>query len=489
MFRFLLVSLNIDAILQETTIHRRRQKLSSITEGLGLGDAYGATLGRIKGQGGEKARLGMAALMWISHSERPLKVDELRHALAVEIGSPNLNADNVPSISTLLACCQGLIVVEKEGSTVRLIHSTLQEYLRAHPGLFGSAHSAMAETCLSYLNSQQVKALSTNSSPDLHDTPVLEYSSVYWGVHAKKDLSDRAKLLALKLFDDYNSHISTKILLEAQKPYCYAVDLQKPSLFSGLHWASFFGIVEIVAGLVEIEDCDINRADFMGNTPLHWAAGRGHEGVVRTLLRRDDVNLNKPDNYGRTPLWWAAYNGHEGVAEILLGRDGVNPDKLDNYGRTSLWWAAQNGYGGVVKILLGRDDVSPGNPDINSQTPLLCAAYNGHEGVVEILLGRDDVDPNKSDNNGRAPLWWAARNGHEGVVKILLGRDGVNPNKPDNGGRTPLWRAACYGHGGVVEILLGRGDVNPNNPDNDGQTLLGWAARNGHGGVVKMLLG
>src|ERR1700761_3723587 len=125
--RFLLVSLNIDAILQETTIHRRRQKLNAMTDGMGLGDAYGATLDRIKGQGGEKARLGIATLMWISHAERPLKPDELCHALAVEIGSPNLNSDNVPSIGTLLACCQGLVTIEKEASSVRLIHFTLQE--------------------------------------------------------------------------------------------------------------------------------------------------------------------------------------------------------------------------------------------------------------------------------------------------------------------------------------------------------------------------
>ena len=79
-----------------------------MTDGLGLGDAYDATLSRIKGQGGERSRLGMAALMWISHAERPLKPDELCHALAVEIGSPNFNIDNVPSIGTLLSrtCCR-----------------------------------------------------------------------------------------------------------------------------------------------------------------------------------------------------------------------------------------------------------------------------------------------------------------------------------------------------------------------------------------------
>jgi len=485
--RFLLVSLNIDAVLQETTIHRRRQKLNAMTDGLGLGYAYGATLGRIKRQSGERARLGMAALMWISHAERPLKVDELCHALAVEIGSPNLNTDNVPSIGTLLACCQGLFVVEKEASTVRLIHFTLQEYFRAHPDLFGATHSAIAETCLSYLNSQQVKALST-SSPDLLDTPFLRYSSVYWGVHAKRDLSDRAKLLALKLFDDYDHHVSIKILLEAHNIYWYPVGSDKPSLFRGLPCASFFGIVEIVASFVEIESCDINQIGSFCETPLHWATWGGHEGVVKTLLGRDDINPDEPDNDGQTPLHWAGLRGHEGVVKVLLGRDDVNPDKPDNDGQTPLHWAADEGHKGVVKVLLGRDDVNPDKPDNYGQTPLCRAADGGHEGVVKVLLGRDDVNPDKPDIDGRTPLQFAARWGDDGVVKALLGRGDVNPDKPDNDSQTPLHWAARWGHEGVVKALLGRDDVNPDKPDNDGETPLHFAARNGREGVVKILL-
>jgi len=406
--RFLLVSLSIDAILQETTIHRRRQKLREMTDGLGLEDAYSATLGRIKGQGGEREKLGMAALMWISHSERPLKANELCHALAVEIGQPNLNVDNVPSMGTLLACCQGLVVVEKEVSTVRLIHFTLQEYLRARSGPPDAAHSTIAETCLSYLNSTQVKAFSIFPFPDLHETPFLGYSSLYWGVHAKGHISDRTKRLALKLFDGYHRHISARILLEAQEMYLYGMDFDEPSLFSGLHCASFFGIVEIVVCLLEMEGCDINQMDFMGNTPLHWASWNGHGGVVKTLLGRDDVNSDKPGNRGRTPLWRAASNGHEGVVKMLLGRDVVNLDKPDYYGETPLWRAAANGY----------------------------------ERVVKMLLGRDDVNPDKPCNYGQTPLWRAAANGHEGVVKMLLERDGINPDKPDKGGQTPLTMAA-----------------------------------------------
>ena len=39
------------------------RKLSAMTNGLGLGNAYGAKLGRIKEQGGRKVRLSIAGLM------------------------------------------------------------------------------------------------------------------------------------------------------------------------------------------------------------------------------------------------------------------------------------------------------------------------------------------------------------------------------------------------------------------------------------------
>jgi len=178
-------------------------------------------------------------------------------------------------------------------------------------------------------------------------------------MHARRDLSDCAKLLALKLFNDYSNHISTKVLLKTQFPHSHFVDPDEPAMFSGLHCVSMFGIVEMVASLAGVEGCDINQEDCLGNPPLMWAARNGHEGVVKTLLELGDVNPDKPGNYDRTPLWWAALNGHEGVAKILLGRDDVNPQKPDNNDQTPISCAAENGHGRVVKILLERDNVNP----------------------------------------------------------------------------------------------------------------------------------
>ena len=167
----------------------------------------------------------------------PLSPDELCHALAIELGSTDFNASNIPSIVTLVSCCQGLITVDKEESTVRLIHFTLREYISAHPDIFSRPHSAIAEICLTYLNSSQIKALPADSFADLstfiHDEPFLEYCSMYRGAHAKKELSDYAKSLASQLFKEYDGHISTALLLG--NLWRVPEDSYQGSLWSGLH--------------------------------------------------------------------------------------------------------------------------------------------------------------------------------------------------------------------------------------------------------------
>ena len=520
--------------------------------GLGLGDAYDATIGRIKAREGDEARLGMDALMWISHSERPLNVDEICHALAVEIGSTGINTNNVPSIRTVLSCCQGLASVDKGSSTIRLIHSTLTEYLTRHADLFDKPHSKIAETCLTYLNFQAVKDLSAHRSYDLRGTPFLRYSSLHWGTHMRMELSDRSRCLALDLLDQYDNHISAELLWESTVFQRFN-DFEP---FSGLHCVSYFGIAASAIDMIRTKRWDVNQRDNAGLTPLMWAAMHGRQEVVKVLLKqkrtqpdmpdaghgktalawaaeggyeevvrlflgplfinpgrigrmrgiprvmrvlfgRKYVNPNRPDFDGRTPLSWAATGGHDGVVKLLLGREDVSPDRPGDYGQTPLSLAAWNGHDRVVKLLLGREEVSPDRPDNDGRTPLSLAACNGNDGVVKLLLGREDVSPDRLHNYGRTPLSWAAENRHGGVVKLLLRREDVNPDRPDNNGRTPLsWAAggrtlspwAKSWNNEVVELLLEREDVNPDRADKGGRTPLLWAAKNGCDGAVGLLL-
>jgi len=482
----------MDAILGEITLTRRRKKLDEMTKGESLGDAYAATISRIKSLRAGRSKLGMEVLMWVLHSERPLHVDELRHALGVE-GSTDLDIGNIPAVETLLVCSLGLVTIEKSSSTVRLVHYTLREYLSSNPDFFPKSHSVIAGACLTYLNFPQVRGFSpARSIPPA--APFVKYASCYWGAHAKRETTESVKTLALRLLDGYDEHISSRILLLHGTPFRYQLfDLKgRPRGFTGLHGAAYFGHAEITAALLRTNKWDAQATDLHGNRAIVWAVKRGHEEVVKVLLERSDVNPDEADKLSRTLLSLAAEKGHGGMVKMLLKRSGVDPDKADKCSRTPLLWAAKNGHEAVVSLLLERSDVNPNTADTEySRTPILWAAENGHERVVRALLEHNHVDPDRADKWGRTPLSLAAENGHEGVLRMLLERSDVNPDTSDTEySRTPLWWAAKGGHEGVVRRLLGRGGVNPDTADTEhGRTPLWWAARGGHEGVAGMLLG
>ena len=218
--------------------------------------------------------------------------------------------------------------------------------------------------------------------------PFLKYSARYWGTHTKKDLSDNARTLALDLLNQHQDHISAVSLLEQvlHPSYIIATSLR----FSGLHCASFFGIVELVTLLMNVEGCEIDRQDCTGSTPLAWAARRGHEMVVKLLLEQEDVDPGCPDEDGNGPLGWAAVKRHVGV----------------------------------VKLLFEREDVDPNRPDKDGDGPLSWAAIKGDERVVKLFLKREDIDSNRQNKNSRTPLRWTAIEGKGGVAQLLLERQG-----------------------------------------------------------------
>jgi len=238
MARFLLASLIMDAILAEVTVHLRRQALDRMIKGVGLEGAYDTTLDRISEQGGSKAKLGMKALMWISRCKRPLRSRELRQALAVELGAEEFSTENLVPIGTLLGYTLGLATIDGRTSNPRLLHFTLQEYLDQHPR-FVTAHSMMAEICLTYLNCPRVRALRPNLDSARGAPLLLEYATCFWGSHASGRVTGTAKSLALRLLDGYENHVSATFLW-TKKPdkwdWGWAEDSQG---ISGLHCIAF----------------------------------------------------------------------------------------------------------------------------------------------------------------------------------------------------------------------------------------------------------
>ena len=548
--RFLLVSLSIEAILAETTIHRRKEKLEQMSKGQDVEDVYTATFKRIKGQENARSRLGMEAIMWVAYSERPLQPDELCQALGVEVGSKDLNKDNAPKIRTIMNCALGLVTVDSSSSTVRLVHFTLQEYILANPTLFQSPHSMIAEVCLTYLNFAYIRGLSSTLSAPPPTTPFLEYASCHWGAHARREISESAIPLALKLLDGFDAHVSCKLLLlkEGWGYQYFDTGGGRPIRFTGLHGGAFLGVLEIIVSSFDIRRWDLNATDLRGRTALAWAVWNGYDRDVKILLEQEGVIPDTADNEGETPLSSASGHGHSEIVKMLLERGDVNPNAIDNEGntplssavicecrdvveilsgrnnvslnaagrrgRTPLAWAAWFGDVVFMEILLGQKDVDPDAADKSGRTPLSLAAGRGGEEAMKLLLKRKDVNTDKVDEGGRTPLSWAVvgwvdeednygniegrsnlvgdidafRSERTIAVKMLLERNDVNPDKADKGGRTPLSWAASYGYEEIVEILLERNDVNPDTQDERGRTPFSWAVIYGHEKVVGALL-
>ena len=207
--------------------------------------------------------------MWLSHSMRPLKANELCDALGVEIGSTDLNSENIPTLETLLGCSQGLVIVEASSYTVRLVHYTLQEYLFNNTDLFHRPHLMIAEVCLTYLNFRCVRDLFPAPGWSPPGTPLLEYASCNWGTHAGREVTGRVNELALRLLDGFDQHVASGILLSNRRDNLYgALGRSDPTGFTGLHCAAYLGIVEIAVGLLEMKKWDLNKTDVTGQTAI-----------------------------------------------------------------------------------------------------------------------------------------------------------------------------------------------------------------------------
>ena len=341
-----------------------------------------------------QAELGMRVLMWLHFTCRPLTLSELQHALAVEKSHNEFDDDNIPTQEMILDCCLGLVVVDEETSTVRLVHYTLEQYFRRDPQAeFPNGCNYIAETCLTYLTFGKLRHHCTtlNSLEDkLGEYLFLKYAARYWGTHLKQECSTDLAILAKMIVDHENERPPCAVQALYWTIYGKGEDLLAKK-FSGIHVTAYFGLDEYMVDLCKVKE-NIELKDESNRTPLSWAVEHGHEAVVRLLIGRDDVNINAKDKDGWTPLSWAALGGHEAIVRLLIERGDVDINPRTTNGRTPLSLAASNGHEAIVRLLIGRDDVNINTKDKDGWTPLLWAAEGGHEAIVRLLIERGDVD-------------------------------------------------------------------------------------------------
>ena len=114
---------------------------------------YELAMKRIESQDRSTRKLAKKVLSWVVRAKRILSTSELQDALAVEPGEPELDKNNyLIKFETIDTICAGLIIIDTQNDTVRLVHYTTQEYLeRTEEHWFPKAETHIAMTCVTYL--------------------------------------------------------------------------------------------------------------------------------------------------------------------------------------------------------------------------------------------------------------------------------------------------------------------------------------------------
>ena len=460
---FLLASLQINSLCQQISPRKVRQVLDGLPTGIFA--TYDNAFSRMLDQPKGDAELGMKVMSLVFCATRPLGLEELRHALAVQSGDCTLDTAAFTEAEIILSTTTGLLstfAVDDPNSSafpteVKFVHYTLQEYVEAnHERLFPTAERDMARICLTYLSFIDYESCSSEVlSEQFEDFKFSTYAGYNWHYHLRgvqlelmeqilPFIQDRAKTYALvrRFPPDVRAWGPFLFLTESWTPALFALIWNLADVLLLLitgqsmatpihvgHGALFLAaLAEHPATLqvlmdknsesgltMRLMDC---KSDISTNTGSAVTLSLGKYTseyqitssfyVMDTLVNKcQDVNAQDKD--GQTPLHiairWSVFYAVLSSTEESLIKDlldhGADLNIRDNLGYTPLHCAAFSGTPEIILMLVNRG-ASLIAKDYAGRVPLHCAASALYEDNLKALLRESELDA--QDFKGRTPL-------------------------------------------------------------------------------------
>lgn len=287
-FRFLLVHLHMDKLERQRSIRKVRHALRHLPEK--LYETYNDEMKRIATQSGEIREVGLRVLAWICHAVRPLRIEELQHALAVEPGDQDMDDEGLISEKLIISSCAGLVSVDPETGTIRLVHYTLQEFFNESGDTwFPHAQQDIARTCVTYLSfnafAQGSCSIIAQLAQRLNEYLFLDYAARNWGHRLRDKFEETNEDVVMRyLYDDCKVACASQVMLISE----HGSHERTPTGVSGAHLAACFDLTFTLSELLE-NGMQADSRDESGRTPLSWSAQYGKGKTVRLLLARHDV--------------------------------------------------------------------------------------------------------------------------------------------------------------------------------------------------------
>ncbi|CAH0046151.1 unnamed protein product, partial [Clonostachys solani] len=442
-------------------------------------------------------------LQFLVYSQRPLRIDELVDAIAVDLSrEPEFEPERrMPDPQGILEMCPSLLASRelnaednsqgnKTGIVIEIVelaHATVKEYLVSlgSGSKFYSiadpvtAQAIITTVCLAYLSHIDEKEAQEKTRAQF---PLAQFSSRYWLQYAKgsDEVLEVREATIRFLSDERTRHIWGSLY----NPDFPTTDIAGPyTMATPLYYASLAGLAHTVTKLLQMGADPMNSDGGEYGNSLQAACAAGQEEVVKVLLLERGVDVNRTAGSLGNALQAASTQKNEHVVNMLLEKGAKLQANGGKYG-TALQAASARGNQGVVKLLLdkGADPNSLGGKYNNA---LYIACLRGHEQIVRFLLDRG-ADSNAESPERGIPLQAAAEGNHTSIIHMLLD-NGAHIDKQSGLYGCTLQLACVRGSEQVARVLLDKG-ADPNQAGGLFGSALQAASARGDASLVRLLL-
>lgn len=533
--RFLWVTFQLSDICSRHSDYDIRVALQELPRG--LVETYDRLLGRVLRDGNEE--LVQKIFRWVACARRPLSLEELQEAVAVEPHQEYSEPDRyINGITRIPLWCHGLASCDEEDGALQFAHSTIKDFLfhqyrdKSHSNFHINPTEAdiqLGEACVTYLSFNDFKTQlikgPTPQNPDRTGRIPEAAIRVAVGSKASLAISRLTRFGKRGHYKRAGSEVKFPWSADSENKFNNHPFLEYASanwLFHSkgfrkenvLLWEKWTALLLSETDLLEESIEGTQKLlhltlDQQHHALLQWAADMKRQftsSEIEALSERD--LCVEPTTFMRTIMQAAGPTEHHALSafrfeakedeskacrlEVELVDDKLIKvllkSEFETYEsalKSLLHQAADDGHIEAVKMLLDADS------GMNSKEKVLQdVSRKGYTWVAESLAAKADANSPPCWDSSRTALQAAAESDHIEMLNRLIAA-GADVNKPGKGvnGRTALQAAAESGHSETVNrLLLVGADVNaPAAPDH-GRTALQAAAESGHIEILNRLL-
>ena len=485
------------------------------------------------------AKLAKKVFSWVATAKRPLLLEELREAIAIEPFQLYSDRERlVNNMSQIVSCCENLIVLDEQDRTVQFTHQTVKMFLldsfrdQANANFHFEQRKTdhyVGEICVTYLNFNDFKRKLIRKGPSLPTPEAILRASLSVGLNS----TSKSVWKRVAWFREHRKgsntnpvHVFTGTALRNNLEALREMQMEHPFLsYAAEYWlhhcADFKRAKtqtwhlweELLLSEEQPAELPWEHSEWLQRTRTirRWICDHEHVALFSLIessetpfaeeemqcilnfvieqpsLRLFDFVLRECHSLTRVI--------NESLIVAVGGRHLWALDKLLAEGADPNWRALGSAYrqqdSRQHKLSITNADVNATAKKYVGLTALQAAAMGGDLQLVDKLITiKADINAEAYQYSGRTALQAAAQEEHSKVVgKLLRAKADVNAGPCRDFGRTALQAAAEQGHLEVVEMLLiAKADVNAGPCSNFGRTALQAAAEQGHLEVIDRLL-